>query len=140
MSAVSVPPVRRQAQTLTTPTPTSYPQDAHMVACASPTFPMTGWHTVGWEVGAACECNKQPTTATSLEVRLFLLWNLLPASSNQPSAETAAAWIEQLSEIKTASSLEMEQDVTSSAWEDFETVISEVDVTSTVAFLAATYI
>merc|ERR1719331_3653990 len=102
--------------------------------------PTTGWHTVGWEVGAACECNKQPTTATSLEVRLFLLWNLLPASSNQPSAETAAAWIEQLSEIKTASSLEMEQDVTSSAWEDFETVISEVDVTSTVAFLAATYI
>ena len=73
---------------------------------------MTGWHIVGWEAAAACECNKQPTTATSLEARLFLLWNLLLASSSQPSAETAAAWIEQLSEIKTASSLEMERDVT----------------------------
>ena len=69
-------------------------------------FPMIGWHTVGSEVAAACECNSQPTMATSLEARLFLLWNLLPASSNQPSAETAAAWIEQLSETKTASSLE----------------------------------
>ena len=111
MSAVSAPPVRRQAQTLMTPTPTSYPQDVHMVACASHMFPMIGWHTVGSEVAAACECNSQPTMATSLEARLFLPWNPL-ASSSQPSAETAAAWIEQLSEIKTASSLEMEGDVT----------------------------
>ena len=92
--------------------PTSYPLDAHMVACASPMFPMIGWHTVGWEVAAACECNKQPTTATSLEAPLFLPWNLL-ASSNQPSAGTAAAWTEQLSGIKTVSSLEMKQGVTS---------------------------
>lgn len=134
---MSAPPVRRQAQTQMTPTPTSYPQDAHMVACASRMFPMIGWHTVGWEVAAAYECNNQPTTATLLEARLFLPWNPL-ASSNQPSAETAAAWTEQLSVIKTASSLEMEQNVTS--LEDFETVISELDVTSYVAFLAATYI
>ena len=75
-------------------------------------FPMIGWHTVGWEVAAAYEGNNQPTTATLLEAPLFLPWNLL-ASSNQPSAGTAAAWTEQLSAIKTVSSLEMKQGVTS---------------------------
>ena len=88
---MSAPPVRRPAQTLTTPMHTSYPLDVPMVVYVFPMFPMTGWHTVGWEDEAACDCNNQPTTASSLEAHLSLPWNPLASLSNQLSAGTAAA-------------------------------------------------